>query len=124
MDIVMRKQNNQQFLPALKGGGILEGCVMNLNINDKYISTIINESDEIIITQNNTTAVDKLTVEQVTNMNDLALQEFLKKQELRKQNVVNVDEYDIMFEMKKHKLNNVSIEIEKDSEFLEIDTGD
>ena len=82
-------------------------------------------SDEIIITQNNTTAVDKLTVEQVTNMNDLALQEFLKKQELRKQNVVNVDEYDIMSEIKKkHKLNNVSIEIEKDSEFLEIDTGD
>ena len=70
------------------------------------------------------TAVDKLTVEQVTNMNDLALQEFLKKQELRKQSVVNVDEYDIMSEMKKHKLNNVSIEIEKDIEFLEIDTGD
>ena len=42
----------------------------------------------------------------------------------RKQNVVNVDEYDIMSEVKKHKLNNVSIEIEKDSEFLEIDTGD
>ena len=81
-------------------------------------------SDEIIITQNNITAVDKLTVEQVTNMNDLALQEFLKKQELRKQNVVNVNEYDIMSGMKKHKLNNVSIEIEKDSEFLEIDTGD
>ena len=37
---------------------------------------------------------------------------------------MNVDEYDIMSEMKKHKLNNVSIEIEKDSEFLEIDTGD
>ena len=36
-------------------------------------------SDEIIITQNNITAVDKLTAEQVTNMNDLALQEFLKK---------------------------------------------
>ena len=30
----------------------------------------------------------------------------------------------VLDELKKHKLNNVSIEIEKDSEFLEIDTGD
>lgn len=82
-------------------------------------------TNEIYIDKNNKskTAIDSLSIEQVQDMNELALQEFLKKQELRKQNVVNVDEYDIMSEMKKHKLNNVSIEIEKDSEFLEIDTG-
>ena len=70
-------------------------------------------TNEIYIDKNNKskTAIDSLSTEQVQDMNDLALQEFLKKQELRKQNVVNVDEYDIMSEMKKHKLNNVSIEI-------------
>ena len=70
-------------------------------------------TNEIYIDKNNKskTAIDSLSIEQVQDMNDLALQEFLKKQELRDQNVVNVDEYDIMSEMKKHKLNNVSIEI-------------
>ncbi len=70
-------------------------------------------TNEIYIDKNNKskTAIDSLSTEQVQDMNDLALQEFLKKQELRKQNVVNVDEYDIMSEVKKHKLNNVSIEI-------------
>ena len=60
-------------------------------------------TNEIYIDKNNKskTAIDSLSTEQVQDMNDLALQEFLKKQELRKQNVVNVDEYDIMSEVKK-----------------------
>lgn len=83
-------------------------------------------TNEIYIDKNNKskTAIDTLNVNDIIAMNNNVVEEFLKKQELRKQNVVNVDEYDIMSEVKKHKLNNVSIEIEKDSEFLEIDTGD
>ena len=83
-------------------------------------------TNEIYIDENNKskTAIDTLNVKDIIAMNNNVVEEFLKKQELRKQNVVNVDEYDIMSEIKKHKLNNVSIEIEKDSEFLEIDTGD
>ena len=73
----------------------------------------MNMTNEIYIDKNKkfNTAIDTLNVNDIIAMNNNVVEEFLKKQELRKQNVVNVDEYDIMSEMKKHKLNNVSIEI-------------
>ena len=58
---------------------------MNLNINDKYISTNINELDK----------------NEIYNQNDKILKEFLQKQELRKQkDTIFIDEYNIDLAMK------------------------
>lgn len=67
-------------------------------------------SDEIIIPENRKSIIDDISKEKILDNNDAATEAWFKKQELKKQGVVNIDEYDIYTAMKER---NIDFEIKE-----------